>query len=114
MGAFDVPRAGINVAANLQYSSGKPWAKTADIVPSPAQGPRARAARAARDAAALVADVLDLRLSKAFTIGGAGRVELRVDVLNLLNDTAEESIASDRYDSPVARRSATCSSIRAA
>ena len=28
----------------------------------------------------------------------AGRVDLRADLLNLLNETAEESIASDRWD----------------
>jgi len=45
--------------------------------------------------------VLDLRVSKAFSLGTVGRADLRFDVLNLLNDTAEESISSDRYDSPV-------------
>ena len=29
-----------------------------------------------------------------------GRVELRLDVLNALNDTAEESIRTDVYDAP--------------
>ena len=45
--------------------------------------------------------VLDLRVSRAFVFAGSTRVELRLDLLNALNDTAEESIASDRYDSPV-------------
>jgi len=42
--------------------------------------------------------VLDLRVSKLFALPGAGHVELRADVLNLLNDTAEENIASDSYN----------------
>ena len=45
--------------------------------------------------------VVDLRLSKAMTLKGASRVEFGIDVLNLLNDTAEESIVSDRFDAAV-------------
>ncbi len=36
-----------------------------------------------------------MRVSKAFRFGGMGRVELLVDLLNLLNDTAEEGLATD-------------------
>jgi hypothetical protein len=45
--------------------------------------------------------VVDLRLSKAITLKGGSRAEFRIDVLNLLNDTAEESIVSDRFDTAV-------------
>jgi hypothetical protein len=34
-------------------------------------------------------------VSKTLRFGGDGRVELLVDVLNLLNDTAEEALVSD-------------------
>ena len=34
-------------------------------------------------------------MSKTLRFGDAGRVELLVDVLNLLNDTAEEALVSD-------------------
>ena len=44
--------------------------------------------------------MLDFRVSRAFRLGGTGRVELRLDVLNALNDTAEESIRSDVYSDP--------------
>lgn len=37
----------------------------------------------------------NLRLSRAFPIGGLGRLELLCDVLNAPNDGAEESLASD-------------------
>jgi hypothetical protein len=34
------------------------------------------------------------------TVGGSKRVELLVDVLNALNDTAEESVATENLSSP--------------
>ena len=60
--------------------------------------------------------LLDLRVSRPFTIGGPGpgRVELFFDVLNLLNDTAEEAIASDNLYPPRPSALARCSSILAA
>jgi hypothetical protein len=100
MGSVEVPKAGIMVAANLQYSSGKPWAVTADIVPSDPQG-TVRVLLEPRGSQRLASQtVLDLRVSRAWTLGEMGRVELRFDILNLLNDTAAESIESDRYNSP--------------
>jgi hypothetical protein len=39
--------------------------------------------------------LLDLRISKAVRMPKAGRVDLSLDVLNLLNDRAEEALASD-------------------
>jgi hypothetical protein len=42
--------------------------------------------------------LLDFRISKAFGVGAVGRFELRLDVLNALNDTAEESIRSEVYN----------------
>jgi hypothetical protein len=38
------------------------------------------------------------RVSRSFGLGALGRVELRLDVLNALNDTAEESIRSEVYN----------------
>jgi hypothetical protein len=39
--------------------------------------------------------LLDLRLSRTIAFGRAGRLELLVDLLNALNDTAEEGLATD-------------------
>jgi hypothetical protein len=39
--------------------------------------------------------LLDVRLSRPVALGNGRRVELLVDVLNLLNDAAEEGIVSD-------------------
>ena len=44
--------------------------------------------------------LLDLRVSRAFRFHELGRVELRLDILNVLNDTAEESIRTDVYNAP--------------
>ena len=44
--------------------------------------------------------LLNLRVSRSFAFGGVGRVELLVDVLNALNDTAEEGLATDNLFSP--------------
>jgi hypothetical protein len=89
MGAVDLPRTGINVSASLQYSTGKPWAVTADIVPSQAQG-TTRVLLEERGTKRLSSQtVLDLRLSRPFSIGNAARVDLRLDILNVFNDTAE-------------------------
>ena len=93
MGSVDVPKTGLAVAGNLQHYSGKPWAATAQVgLP---QGPQ-RIMLETRGSRRLSSQtLLDLRISRPFTIGGPGRVELFFDVLNALNDTAEEAIASD-------------------
>jgi hypothetical protein len=39
--------------------------------------------------------LLDVRVSKLVTVGRIGRIELRLDLLNVLNDTAEEGLATD-------------------
>jgi hypothetical protein len=44
--------------------------------------------------------LLDVRVSRVIAVGGLGRVELLVDVLNALNETAEEDLATDNFFSP--------------
>ena len=39
--------------------------------------------------------LLDLRLSRTITLGKLGRSELLLDVLNLLDDAADESLATE-------------------
>jgi hypothetical protein len=93
MASVDVPRTGIAVAANLQHFSGKPWAETA-IIPTP-QG-ELRILLEPRGSRRLSSQsLLDVRLSRAVSWGGRSRIELLLDVLNVLNDTAEEGLASD-------------------
>ena len=95
MASIDVPRTGFVVAANLQHLTGKPWAKT---IVNPDDALR-RVLIEPRGTQRLSSQtVLDFRVSRAFRLGGTGRVELRLDVLNALNDTAEESIRTDVYN----------------
>ena len=99
-GSADVPKVGISVAANFQYASGKPWAETADLnLVASGQG-TVRVLLEPRGTRRLSSQqLLDVRIAKPFALGRNSQVELRADVLNILNDTAEESIASDRFDS---------------
>jgi TonB dependent receptor/Carboxypeptidase regulatory-like domain len=97
MGTLDVPRTGVTMGANLQHFSGKPWAATA-LVSLP-QGDQ-RILLEPRGSRRLSSQtLLDLRVSKALSVGHA-RVEFIFDVLNALNDTAEEALASDILFSP--------------
>jgi hypothetical protein len=92
MGTVDVPRTGFMVAANFQQFSGKPWAATTQVtLPQGSQ----RILLEPRGTRRLPSQsLLDLRVSR--TVGFTrGRVDLLLDVLNLLNDTAHEAIATD-------------------
>jgi len=95
MTAVDVPGTGFVVAANLQHYSGKPWAPTALINPQDSQR---RVLLEPRGTQRLPSQtLLDFRVSRAFSLGKVGQIELRLDVLNLLNDTAAESIETDVF-----------------
>jgi hypothetical protein len=93
MGSVEVPRTGLTIAANMQYFSGKPWAATAQVgLPQGSQRiflePRGSRRLSSQS-------LLDLRVSRTLFSGRLGSVELLVDVLNTLNSTAEESLATD-------------------
>ena len=96
MTSVDLPRTGLVVAANLQYLSGKPWAMTAFVNPNEAGRQVLIEPRGARRLPSQT--LLDVRVSRAFRFRDLGRVELCLDVLNALNDTAEESIGSAVYN----------------
>jgi len=96
MTSVDVPRTGFVVAANLQHLSGKPWAMTALVNHNEAARSVLIEPRGTRRLSSQT--LLDVRVSRAFRFSSFGRVELRLDVLNVLNDTAEESIKSAAYD----------------
>ncbi|MEO7275759.1 MAG: TonB-dependent receptor [Vicinamibacterales bacterium] len=93
MGTLDVPRTGVAIAANLQFFSGKPWGSTAQVVLPQGDQRILLEPRGARRLSSQ--SLLDVRVSRTIRVGGAGRIDLLVDVLNALNDTAEESLASD-------------------
>jgi TonB dependent receptor-like, beta-barrel/Carboxypeptidase regulatory-like domain len=93
MGGVDVLRTGFVVAANLQHFTGKPWAATALINPQNAQQRVLLEPRGTRRLSSQT--LLDLRVSRALHVSGLGSIDLLLDVLNVLNDTAEENLASD-------------------
>jgi hypothetical protein len=94
MGSVDVPRTGVIVAANLQISSGKPWAATAFV--SLPQNTQQRILIEPRGSRRLDSQsLLDLRVSRAVPAGRLGQVDLRLDLLNALNDSAAEGVATD-------------------
>lgn len=92
-GVAYLPWKGLLVAANLQRFSGKPWAATTDV--SLPQGNR-RVLLEPRGSRRLSSQsLLDLRIAKSLTVSKVGKVDLSLDVLNLLNDSAEEGLAFD-------------------
>lgn len=94
MGSVDVPHTGFVLAGNLQYFTGKPWAAAAQVaVP---QNSTLRILLEPRGTQRLSSQTLvDLRLSRRVTFAPGRSVELLLDVLNALNDAAEESIVTD-------------------
>ena len=93
-GVVHLPWQGVVVAANLQHFSGKPWMATAQV--NLPQNPTQRIMIEPRGARRLSSQsLLDLRISKTLRIGSTSTVDLRMDMLNLLNDTAEEALATD-------------------
>ena len=98
MGSVDVPRTGFVVTANIQHFSGKPWAATAQIALPQGDQRILLESRGSRRLSSQ--SLLDVRVSRPISFGGAGRIELLLDVLNVLNDTAEEGLATDNLFSP--------------
>src|SRR4029077_16756324 len=98
MGSVDVPRTGLVGSTNLQYLRGKPYAASAQLtLPQGSQRVLLEAPGSRRVSSQ---SLLKLRLSRTLAFGGRGRIELLLDVLNVLDDTAEEGLASDNLFSP--------------
>jgi hypothetical protein len=98
MGSIDVPHPRFTVGANFQHFSGKPWAASAQVkLP---QGDQ-RILLEPRGSRRLSSQsLLDIRVSRSIPFGRKGHGELLLDVLNVLNDTAEEGLATDNLFSP--------------
>jgi hypothetical protein len=97
MGSVDIPRTGFVLSGNFQYFSGKPWATTALVaLPQTGNQPTQRVLLEPRGSQRLSSQaLLDLRVSRTLSVGGSARLELVIDVLNALNDTAEEGLSTD-------------------
>jgi hypothetical protein len=98
MGTAEMPRTGLRLAANMQYLSGKPWAATTQIKLPQADQRVFLEPRGTRRLSSQ--SLLDLRVSRTVLTRELGRVELLLDVLNVLNSTAEEGLATDNLYSP--------------
>jgi len=90
-----VPWHGVLVAANLQHFTGKPWAATAQVPLASGQGTRRIMIEPRGSRRLSSQSLLDMRVSKTFGMRKAGKVDVTLDVLNLLNDSAEEALAFD-------------------
>jgi hypothetical protein len=97
MGSADIRPVGVVVAANLQHFSGKPWAATTQINLQQLDHRILLEPRGSRRLSSQT--LLDVRLSRRFTVAAA-RIDVLFDLLNALNDTAEEALASDNLFSP--------------
>jgi hypothetical protein len=95
---LDLAGTGLVLAANLQHFSGKPWAATALV---PLQQGDQRILLEPRGTRRLSSQtLLDFRLSRTIALGGLTRVDLMLDVLNALNEMAEEDFSTDNLYSP--------------
>jgi hypothetical protein len=93
--SWEIPRTGFVVAGNVQILSGKPWAASTQIALP--QGDT-RVLLEPRGSRRLSSQALvDVRLSRSVPCGSVARLELLVDVLNALNRTTEEGLASDNF-----------------
>ena len=97
MGSLDVPRTGLVIAANVQYFSGKPWAAAAQIALPQGDTRILLEPRGSRRLSSQT--LVDLRVSRTIAFAGSNRVELLLDILNALNDTAEEGLATENLGS---------------
>jgi hypothetical protein len=93
MGSVDLPHTGFTIAANLQHFSGKPWAASSQVTLPQGDLRIFIESRGSRRLSPQTP--FDLRISRIISLGEVGRVELLMDVLNVLNDTAEEGLATD-------------------
>jgi hypothetical protein len=88
-----VPRTGFVVAASAQHFSGKPWAASAQITLPQGNQRVLLESRGSRRLSSQT--LLDVRLSRTIRLHSQTRVELLLDVLNALNEAAEEALATD-------------------
>lgn len=92
-GSVRLPWQDIMVAANVQHFSGKPWAAAAPV--SLPQGSRTILLEPRGSRRLSSQSLLDLRVAKSIVTDRAGTIHLTFDVLNTLNDTAEEALATN-------------------
>jgi hypothetical protein len=98
MGTIEVPRTRVTIGASFQHFSGKPWAASAQVALPQGDTRILLEPRGSRRLSSQ--SLLDLRISRSIPLGLRGQGEVLLDVLNVLNDTAEEGLATDNVHSP--------------
>ena len=97
-GNIEIPRLGILVGGHFQYLTGRPYTAFANVTLP--QGTRSIYIEPFGSRRLSSQELLDLRVSKSFLMGPTGRVELLVDIFNVLNDASEEGVATQNFFSP--------------
>jgi Carboxypeptidase regulatory-like domain/TonB dependent receptor-like, beta-barrel/TonB-dependent Receptor Plug Domain len=96
-GSAEIPKVEILVGVNFQYLTGRPFTAVANVTLP--QGARPIFIEPLGSHRFSSQELLDLRLSKTLR-WGSGSVELLADILNALNDTAEEGVATRNFFNP--------------
>jgi hypothetical protein len=86
------------LGAGFQYLTGRPYSGFANVTLP--QGVRPIFVEPFGSRRLSPQTILDLRVSKIFRLGPTGRIEVLLDVLNALNDAAEEGVATRNFYSP--------------
>jgi hypothetical protein len=97
-GSVEIPRAGVLVGAGFQYLTGRPYSGFANVTLP--QGVRPIFVEPFGSRRLSSQTILDFRVSKIVRFGARANVELLMDVLNALDDRAEEGVATRNFYSP--------------
>jgi hypothetical protein len=96
--SVQIPRLDVLLALHFQYLTGRPYTALTNVTLP--QGVRPVYIEPLGSRRFSSQELLDLRLSKSFPIGAGRTIELLADVLNALDDTAEEGVATRNFFSP--------------
>jgi outer membrane receptor protein involved in Fe transport len=104
IGSALIPRVGLRIATSAQYLTGAPWAASAPVALP--QGLTRILLETPGTRRLSSQTLLDIRVSRVFSLAGKAQAELLLDVLNALNDNAEERLADEnRFSQNFARPS---------
>ncbi len=97
-GAVEIPKIEVLLSANFQQLTGKPWAGVTFVRLPQGTRPIFVEPRGTRRLPSQT--LLDFRVSKIFRFSGERKLELVLDILNLLNETAAEGVVTTNVFSP--------------
>jgi len=95
-GAYEIPGVEILIGANFQYLTGRPYAGQATNIRLP-QGTRAIYVEPLGSRRLSNQSLLDLRVSKPFRFGDTRKIEIVLDIINALQEEAEESLITRNF-----------------